>query len=101
VKKASPTSMTKILPLTQQLTNETNNYQVQQLQEEIKRLQKQIQDLKAERERERERESKEPDSVGSNYHISDETIENYQKELAKKQSQLEDLQKSEKSAPET
>ncbi|RHZ36950.1 hypothetical protein [endosymbiont GvMRE of Glomus versiforme] len=50
VKKASPTSMTKILPLTQQLTNETNNYQVQQLQEEIKRLQKQIQDLKAERE---------------------------------------------------
>ncbi|RHZ37344.1 hypothetical protein [endosymbiont GvMRE of Glomus versiforme] len=57
VKKASSAGTAKILPLTQQLTiqfNETNNYQIQQLQAEIKRLQKQIQDLKAERERERE-----------------------------------------------
>ena len=53
MKKASTAAINKILPITQQITTQFNETNIHQLQEQIKRLQKEIQDLKAERERER------------------------------------------------
>jgi hypothetical protein len=58
VKKASSTTVNKILPLTQQITTQidtdgNDSQQVQQLQEQINKLRQEIQDLKSERERER------------------------------------------------